>query len=89
MEMPSIQNNFKAGINFYFTPAYKGNEITLHVISDGDRYTVLNSDKPIGHIKLGEVRHTWYVVDSNYTAPYLVDEVGNMILAYLVDKKAA
>jgi len=76
-------NNFKEDLNFAFNTTYMGNEITLNVISGGGRYSVLHNEKPIGHIKLGDVRHTWYVVDSNFAPPYLVDEIGNRIEALL------
>ena len=81
--MKSIINNFKEDINFDFNTTYKGNNIKLSVIAEQGRYSVIHNDRPIGHIKLGDVRHTWYVVDSNYTAPYLVDEIGNRIEAQL------
>jgi len=83
MESSSTLIKFKDGLNFNFNTTYMGNEITLNVISGGGRYSVLHNDKPIGYIKLGDVRHTWYVVDSNYTPPYLVDEIGNRIEAML------
>jgi hypothetical protein len=69
------------GINFNFNTNYMGNEITLNVIYHNGRFSVLHDNKTIGHIKPGDVRHTWYVVDSNYTPPYLVDQIGNRILA--------
>ncbi len=69
------------GFNINFNTTYKGDEITLNVVSDNDRFTVIHNDKTIGHIKVGTIRHTWYVVDSNYTPPYLVDEIGNRIAA--------
>jgi hypothetical protein len=69
------------GFNFNFNTTYKGDEITLNIVSDNDRFTVIHNDHPIGHIKVGGIRHTWYVVDSNYTPPYLVDEIGNRIAA--------
>ena len=77
----STHINSLEGVNFDFDTIYMGKEITLKVVSDKDRYTVLHDDKTIGHIKLGEVRHTWYVVDSHYPAPYLVDAIGNKIEA--------
>jgi hypothetical protein len=81
MNPPSTSINSLEGINFNFDTTYMGKEITLKVVSDKDRYTILHDDKTIGHIKLGEVRHTWYVVDSHYPAPYLVDAIGNKIEA--------
>jgi hypothetical protein len=83
MKSLSTRDSFRADINFDFNTTYKGNEITLHVVSDHDRYSVLHNDKPIGHIKLGDIRHTWFVVDSNYAPSYLVDEIGNRIEAKL------
>ena len=83
MESLSSSNNFKEDLNFNFNTTYLGNEITLNVISSSGRYSVLHNEKPIGHIKLGDVRHTWYVVDSNFAPPYLVDEIGNRIEALL------
>jgi hypothetical protein len=77
----STHINSLEGVNFDFDTIYMGKEITLKVVSDKDRYTVLHDDKTIGHIKLGDVRHTWYVVDSHYPAPYLVDAIGNKIEA--------
>lgn len=82
MESSSI-NKFRDDLNFNFNTTYLGNEITLHVSPNSGRYSILHDNKPIGYIKLGEVRHTWYVVDSNYTPPYLVDEIGNRIEALL------
>ena len=73
--------NHKEGVNFSLNTTYRGEEITLCIVSDKDRFTVLHNDKTIGHIKLGDVRHTWYVVDSNYPAHYLVDAIGNGIEA--------
>jgi hypothetical protein len=81
MALSSTLINLKEEINFNFNTAYMGKEITLSVISNKDRFTILHNDKTIGHIKLGEVRHTWYVVDSNYPAAYLVDAIGNRIEA--------
>lgn len=69
------------GINFNVETTYMGNEMTLNVIYHNGRFSVLHNDKIIGHIKPGDVRHTWYVVDSNYVPPYLVDQIGNRILA--------
>jgi hypothetical protein len=83
MESSSMFNKFKDDLNFNFNTTYMGNEITLNVISGSGRYGVLHNNKPIGYIKLGDVRHTWYVVDSNYAPPYLVDEIGNRIEAML------
>jgi hypothetical protein len=71
----------EGGINFNFDTAYMGSEITLNVIYVNGRFSVLHNDSIIGHIKPGAVRHTWYVVDSNYTPSYLVDQIGNRILA--------
>jgi hypothetical protein len=68
-------------INFTFKTIYLGNEIVLNIISNEDRYSVLQNDKTIGHIKLGDVRHTWFVVDSKYVAPYLVNEIGDKIVS--------
>jgi hypothetical protein len=89
METSSTLNNFNKAVNFSFTTTYMGNKIALRIISNEDYYSVLHNDKLIGHIKPGGIRHTWYVVDSHYTPPYLVDEVGNRILAYLSNTKAA
>ncbi len=84
MELISTNHNFKEDINFNFNTTYMGKEIMLNVISNNGRYSVLHNEKPIGYIKLGDIRHTWYVVDSNYAPPYLVDEIGNRIEALLV-----
>jgi hypothetical protein len=73
--------NHEEGVSFNFNTVYMGKEITLNVVSDKERFTVKHNDKTIGHIKIGDVRHTWYVVDSNYPAPYFVDEIGNEIEA--------
>jgi len=69
------------GIDFTIDTTYMGAEMTLNVIYHNGRFSVLRDGKIIGHIKPGEVRHTWYVVDSNYVPPYLVDQIGNRILA--------
>lgn len=66
-------------INFKTT--YQGKEMNLNVIADNDQYSVLQNDKTIGHIKLGDSRHTWIVVDSVYVAPQLVNEIANRIAA--------
>jgi hypothetical protein len=66
-------------INFKTT--YQGKEMSLNVIAINDQYSVLQNDKPIGHIKLGDNRHTWIVVDSVYVAPQLVNEIANRIAA--------
>jgi hypothetical protein len=81
MNTSSTLGNFKAGINFDFTTIYMGNEVTLHIVAGKDRYSILHNNRTIGHIKLGKVSHTWYVVDGNYTPMYLVDKVGNSIEA--------
>jgi hypothetical protein len=64
-------------INFKTT--YKGTELDLHIVADNDKYSVLQNDKPIGHIKLGNGRHTWIVVDSKYIAPQLINEIAARI----------
>jgi hypothetical protein len=79
----SPAGNFNENISFCFNTTYKGTEITLNIISNSGLYSVIHNNKPIGHIKVGNVRHTWYVVDSNYTPPCLVDEIGNRITALL------
>ena len=85
MYQTTTQTNHQEFINFNFKTNYMGSEITLTVVSNNDRYSVLVDDKVIGHIKLGNVRHTWFVVDSKYIEPYLVDEIGNRIEAkYLI-----
>jgi len=71
----------EGGINFNINTTYLGNEMTLNVIYHNGRFSVLHNERIIGHIKPNAVRHTWYVVDSNYTPPYLVDQIGNRILA--------
>jgi hypothetical protein len=81
MDLISTYNYFKDGIDFNFNTTYMNDEITLQVVSNTDRYSILHNEKTIGHIKVGKIRHTWYVVDSNFTAPYLVDEIGNRIAA--------
>ena len=43
-------------INFDFITDYMGRKITLSVVSNSDRYSVLHENKTIGHIKLGEIR---------------------------------
>ena len=65
--------------NLTFTTTYKGTQLDLRIVADADKYSVLQNDKPIGHIKLGEGRHTWIVVDSVYVAPQLVNEIANRI----------
>jgi hypothetical protein len=79
----SPTENFKEDINFYINTTYKGIDIKLNIIANHGLYSIIHNDKPIGHIKVGNVRHTWYVVDSNYTPPCLVDEIGNKITALL------
>lgn len=81
MNTTSTTRNNKEKNSFNFNTSYKGNEITLKVVADEDRYTVLHDDKTIGHIKIGENRHTWYVVDSHYPAPSLVNTIGSKIQA--------
>ena len=70
-------------LNFKFNTTYEGSEITLRIVSNRGTYSVLCNEKPIGHIKLGEIRHTWYVVDKNFVPGYLVDEIGNKITAQI------
>jgi hypothetical protein len=67
--------------NLTFTTTYKGTQLDLSIVANEDKYSVLQNDKPIGHIKLGEGRHTWIVVDSVYIAPQLVNEIANRIAA--------
>ena len=81
--MRTLSMDFKEDLNFDFNTTYMGHEITLNVVSDNGRYSVSHNDKLIGYIKLGDIRHTWYVVDSRYPPPYLVDEIGNRIEAQL------
>jgi len=81
MKMSSTLAN--TNINFNFNTVYMGNEITLNVVSANDRFSVAVSDKLIGYIKIGDERHTWYVIDSKYTPAYLVNEIGNKIEAEL------
>ena len=66
-------------LDFSFSTTYMGKPITLSIVANNERFSVLNNDKTIGYIKPGEIRHTWYVVDSNFIAAYLVDEIGNRI----------
>ncbi|HEY2580785.1 MAG TPA: hypothetical protein VGI43_03215 [Mucilaginibacter sp.] len=81
MNTSSSTQNSKKEIGFNFNTSYKGNDITLKVLADEDRYTVLHEDKTLGHIKLGDARHTWYVVDSYYPAPGLVNTISSKIQA--------
>jgi hypothetical protein len=66
-------------LDFSFTTDYMGKSITLSIVANNDRFSVLNNDKIIGYIMPGEIRHTWYVVDSNFVEAYLVDKIGNRI----------
>jgi NOL1/NOP2/fmu family ribosome biogenesis protein len=59
---------------------YKGNQVTLTSAPSTDRFAVLFGDKPIGQIKIGYERHTWFVVDSNYVEYDLVNEIGQRIV---------
>jgi hypothetical protein len=61
--------------------SYKGKQLNLSIVANDDKYSVLENDKPIGHIKLGNGRHTWIVVDSLYVAPQLVNEIAKRIAA--------
>ena len=61
------------------TTTYNGTQMNLNIVAGDDKYSVLQNNKPIGHIKLGEGRHTWIVVDSVYVAPQLVNEIANRI----------
>lgn len=61
--------------------SYKGKQLNLSIVANNDKYSVLENDKPIGHIKLGNGRHTWIVVDSMYIAPQLVNEIAKRIAA--------
>jgi hypothetical protein len=61
--------------------SYKGRQLNLSIVANDDKYSVLENDKPIGHIKLGNGRHTWIVVDSLYVAPQLVNEIAKRIAA--------
>lgn len=61
--------------------SYQGKPLNLSIVAGDDKYSVLENDKPIGHIKLGNGRHTWIVVDSLYVAPQLVNEIAKKIAA--------
>ncbi|MGF7079463.1 hypothetical protein [Mucilaginibacter sp. UYCu711] len=67
--------------NFSLKTTYKGKQLNLSIVANDDKYSVLENDKPIGHIKLGNGRHTWIVVDSMYVAPQLVNEIAKKIAA--------
>ena len=83
MKTSSTIDNFKEGIDFIFDTSYIGNDITLHVVSNNGLFSVLHQEKPIGNIKLGDINHTWYVVDKNYTPIYLLDAIANQIASRL------
>ncbi len=83
MKTSSTLDNFNDGIDFNFDTSYIGNDITLHVVSNNGLYSVLHEEKPIGNIKLGQINHTWYVVDKNYTPIYLLDAIANQIATRL------
>lgn len=70
-----------ATTNITLNTTYKGKNLNLKIVANDDKYSVLENDKPIGHIKLGEGRHTWIVVDSVYVAPQLVNEIAKRIAA--------
>jgi hypothetical protein len=72
-------NNPSTTCEINFKTTYRGTELILNIIADADKYSVLQNDKPIGHIKLGEGRHTWIVVDSKYIAPQLINEIAARI----------
>ncbi|MCC8424818.1 hypothetical protein [Mucilaginibacter sp. UR6-11] len=61
--------------------SYQGRPLNLSIVAADDKYSVLENDKPIGYIKLGNGRHTWIVVDSLYVAPQLVNEIAKRIAA--------
>lgn len=67
--------------NFYLKTVYKGKQLDLNIVANDDKYSVLENDKTIGHIKLGSDRHTWIVVDSFYVTPQLVNEIARSIAA--------
>jgi hypothetical protein len=67
--------------NFSLKTIYKGKQMDLNIVANDDKYSVLENDKTIGHIKLGNDRHTWIVVDSFYVAPQLVNEIARSIAA--------
>ena len=67
--------------NITLKTTYKGKQLNLSIVANEDRFSVLENDKPIGHIKLGNGRHTWIVVDSVYVAPQLVNEIAKSIAA--------
>jgi hypothetical protein len=67
--------------NFSLKTTYNGKQLNLSIVANDDKYSVLENDKPIGHIKLGNGRHTWIVVDSLYVAPQLVNEIAKRIAA--------
>jgi hypothetical protein len=71
---------YEKAVGFDFSTMYKGSEVTLTIAPSSDRFAVLFQDKPIGQIKIGYERHTWYVVDSNYVEFSLVTEIGNRIV---------
>lgn len=70
-----------ANTNFSLNTTYKGRQMNLKIVANEDKYSVIENDKTIGHIKLGGTRHTWIVVDSAYVAPQLVNEIAKRIAA--------
>ena len=71
---------YEKAVGFDFSTMYKGNQVTLTIAPSTDRFAVLFGDKPIGQIKIGYERHTWFVVDSNYVEYDLVNEIGQRIV---------
>jgi hypothetical protein len=67
--------------SFSLNTTYKGKQLNLSIVASDDKYSVLENDKTIGHIKLGNGRHTWIVVDSVYVGPQLVNEIAKKIAA--------
>jgi hypothetical protein len=67
--------------NISLKTSYKGKQFNLSIIANNDKYSVFENDKAIGHIKIGEKRHTWIVEGSFYVAPQLVNEIAKKIAA--------
>jgi hypothetical protein len=78
--MISTNVTYEQAAGFDFSTIYRGYPMTLTVAQEKDRFAVTTGGKLLGHIKLGNDRHSWFVADSNYVEYELVKEIGHKII---------
>ena len=70
----------KQAAAFDFSTIYRGHPLILTVAPEKDRFAVITGGRLFGHIKLGNDRHSWFVINSNYVEYELVKEIGQRII---------